>query len=101
MSTPIHKNDNDLNYLADHVRSLISATADVTEEHVKEARALLVTALDGAKSLTTRFRDQATAHTRACDLSVHQNPYQAIGVAMALGALLSYFAIRECPNKNN
>ncbi|MBC7980164.1 MAG: DUF883 family protein, partial [Armatimonadetes bacterium] len=72
--------------------------ADVAEEHVKEARNRLAAALDSGKSLTTRFRDQATAGTRACDLAVHQRPYQAIGVAVGLGALLGYLAVRECVN---
>lgn len=98
MSTPIQKIDNDMSHLADHARTLIAATADVAEEHVKEARDRLAAALDSGKSLTTRFRDQATARTRACDLAVHRNPYQAIGIAIGLGALLGYLAVRECAN---
>ncbi|MEO8615596.1 MAG: DUF883 family protein [Luteolibacter sp.] len=98
MSTPIQKINHDMSHLADHARALIAATADVAEEHVKEARDRLAAALDSGKSLTTRFRDQATARTRACDVAVHQNPYQAIGVAIGLGALLGFLAVRECAN---
>jgi ElaB/YqjD/DUF883 family membrane-anchored ribosome-binding protein len=96
MSTPIQKIENDMSQLADHARSLIAATANATEEHVKEARAVLVAALDSGKSLTTRLQNRASAGTRACDLAVHENPYQAIGIAIGLGALLGYLAVREC-----
>ncbi|MBC7979177.1 MAG: DUF883 domain-containing protein [Armatimonadetes bacterium] len=98
MSTTIQKIDNDMSHLADHARALIAATADAAEEHVKEARDRLAAALDSGKNLTTRFRDHATARTRACDLAVHRNPYQAIGIAIGLGALLGYLAVRECSN---
>ena len=96
MNAPPQKIENDMSHLADHVRALLEATADVAEDHVKEARANLVAALDSGKSLANRCRDQATARTRACDLAIHENPYQVIGVAIGLGALLGYFAARKC-----
>lgn len=96
MSTPIQKIENDMSHLADHARALMVATADIAEERVKEARASLATALGGAKSLTSRFYDQASDRARAYDLAVHQNPYLVIGVAVGLGALLGYLAVREC-----
>ena len=98
MSTPIQKIDNDLSHLANHARALIAATADIAEEHVMEARERLAAALDSGKSLTARWQEQAMARTRACDVAVHQNPYQAIGVAVGLGALLCFLAVRECAN---
>ena len=96
MSTPIQKIEDDMSHLADHARALFLATADITEEHVKVARASLATSLGEAKSLTGRLYDQASARTRACDLAVHQNPYLVIGVAVGLGALLGFLAVREC-----
>jgi ElaB/YqjD/DUF883 family membrane-anchored ribosome-binding protein len=96
MSIPTQKIDNDLNQLAEHVRALIEATADVTGDHVKEARDRLLAALNSGVSLSSRIRAQAAYQTRACDLVIHQNPYQSIGIAMGLGALLGYLAGREC-----
>jgi ElaB/YqjD/DUF883 family membrane-anchored ribosome-binding protein len=96
MSTPIQKIENDMSHLADHARALLVATADIAEEHVKEARATLATALGGAKSLTGRFYDQASERARACDLAVHQSPYLVIGVAAGLGALIGYLAVSGC-----
>ena len=98
MSTPIQKIDHDISQFSDHARALIAATADAAEQHVKEARDRLAEALDSGKSMTARFREQATARTRACDVAVHQNPYQAIGVAIGLGALLGFLVVRECAN---
>lgn len=85
-----------MNHLADHARALLVATADSAEGHVKEARASLAAALGGAKSLTSRLYDEASARTRACDQAVHQNPYLVIGIAAGLGTLLGYLAVREC-----
>ncbi|MBC8126806.1 MAG: DUF883 domain-containing protein [Gloeobacteraceae cyanobacterium ES-bin-144] len=98
MSTPIKKIENDMSQFAGHVRSLIAATANATEDHVKEARTLLGEALDSGKSLATRLQDRAAAGTRACDLAVHENPYQAIGIAIGLCALFGFLAVRECAN---
>ena len=98
MSTPIQKIENDIGSLSDHARALVVATADIAEEHVQEARERLSAALDRGKTMGTRFRDQATARTRACNLAVHQKPYPAIGIAVGLGALLGYLAVRECAN---
>ncbi len=96
MSTPTQKIDNDLSQLAEHARALIEATADVAGDHVKDARDRLLTLLNSGVSLSSRIRAQAASQTRACDLVIHQNPYQAIGIAMGLGALLGYLSGREC-----
>jgi ElaB/YqjD/DUF883 family membrane-anchored ribosome-binding protein len=87
---------NDLTDLADHARALIAATADNAEEHVKDARSRLIAALDVGKSITSRFYDQASARTRACDLAVHENPYIAVGLAIGIGAFMGYYIVRGC-----
>ncbi|MEO5715812.1 MAG: hypothetical protein ABIT37_20200 [Luteolibacter sp.] len=101
MSTPIEKIENDMNLLADHARALVTATANVAEEHVKEARDRLAAALDTGKNMKARFLDRATARTHACDLALHQNPYPVIGIAIGLGAMLGYLAVRECANSRH
>ena len=93
---PIENIRSDISDLAEHARALIAATADNTEDRVEEARERLVTALDIGKSITSRFYEKASSRTRACDLAVHESPYQAIGVAVGVGALMGYFAFREC-----
>ena len=93
---PIENIQTNITDFADHARALIAATADNTEDHVREARDRLVAALDIGKSMTSRFYDQASARKRACDLAVHESPYLAIGLAVGVVAIMGYFAFREC-----
>lgn len=94
MDTPTQKIENDMNQIVGHARELLEATADATEQNVKEVRARLLAALDGGRTLVSRFRDRASSGTQACDLAMHENPYLATGVAVGVGALLGYLAVR-------
>lgn len=85
-----------LSKLADHARGLLSATSDVAEDHVKEARARLLSALDNGKTYTNRLREQASDRTREYDEALHENPYLAIGIAAGVGALLCYLTLSGC-----
>ena len=87
--------NDDTGHFADHARALIAATADNAEKHVKDARDRLTLAMEGGKAITHKLRNQARHQTRACDLVVRENPYQAIGIAVGVGLLLGYFLIRE------
>src|SRR4051794_4905808 len=81
---------NDLGTLAEDVRSLMAATADITGEKVDQARKRLAAALENGKEIYGRVRDQAIDGLKAGDKVVRENPYQAIGVALAAGALIGY-----------
>ena len=88
MNQPLQKMNDDTGHFADHARALIAATAD-------NARDRLTLAMEGGKAITHKLRNQARHQTRACDLVVRENPYQAIGIAVGVGLLLGYFLIRE------
>ena len=75
--------------LAEDARAFMAATADVAGEKVAEARKRLAAALDSAKEIAGRVREKA-------DEVVHEHPYQAIGIAFGLGALIGYLAARRC-----
>ena len=57
---------NDMGTVAEEARALMAATAEVVEE------------------------------ARAANAAVHQHPYQAIGIAFGVGALIGYLAMRRC-----
>ena len=87
---------NDMGTLAEDARALMAATADVAGEKVGEARKRLAAALDSAKEFAGRVRDKAVEGAHAADEAVRENPYQSIGVAFGVGALLGYLVSRRC-----
>ena len=87
---------NDVGILAEDARALMAATADVAGEKVAEARKRLSAALESGKALYGRARDKAVEGARAADEVVRDHPYQAIGIALGLGAVLGYLMTRRC-----
>jgi ElaB/YqjD/DUF883 family membrane-anchored ribosome-binding protein len=90
---------NDLGQLAQDARALMTATADVAGEKVGEARQRLAAALERAKEIGGRVRDQAVAGAKATDAAVHEHPYQAIAIGVGVGAILGFLIARRCSRK--
>jgi ElaB/YqjD/DUF883 family membrane-anchored ribosome-binding protein len=86
----------EMDMLAEDARALMAATADVPREKVGEARKRLAVALDRAKEIASRVRDKAVESAKATDEAVRDNPYQAIGIAFGVGALVGYLVMRRC-----
>ena len=42
------------------------------------------------------FSEKAVEGAKAADEAVHEHPYQAIGIAFGVGALLGYLVARRC-----
>jgi ElaB/YqjD/DUF883 family membrane-anchored ribosome-binding protein len=91
---------NDLSSLAEDARALMSATADVAGDKVGEARQRLATALENGKEMYGRVRDKAVEGAKATDQAVRENPYQAIGIALGVGALIGYLVARRCSRRD-
>jgi ElaB/YqjD/DUF883 family membrane-anchored ribosome-binding protein len=87
---------NDLGTLAEDARALMAATADVAGDKVGEARKRLAAALENGKEIYGRVRDKALDGAKAADEAVHEHPYQAIGIALGVGALIGYLVARQC-----
>ena len=87
---------NDLGTLADDARALIAATADVAGEKVSEARKRLAAALDSGRKVFGRVKEKAIEGAKATDQAVHEHPYEAIGIAFGVGALIGYLLARRC-----
>jgi ElaB/YqjD/DUF883 family membrane-anchored ribosome-binding protein len=91
---------NELATLAEDARNLIAATADVAGQKVSDARKRLTVALENGKELYGRVRDQAVEGVQGADQTVREHPYQAIGIALGVGALIGYLAARQGSRKN-
>ena len=86
----------DLGRLAEDARALMAATADVAGEKVGDARKRLAVALERGQELYGRVREQAVKGVRAADKTVREHPYQAIGIAVGVGALVGFLLARQC-----
>ncbi|MCU0783739.1 MAG: DUF883 family protein [Verrucomicrobia bacterium] len=87
---------NDMGQLAEDARALMAATADVAGEKVSEARKRLAAALERGKEIYGRVKEKAVEGAKAADEAVHEHPYQAIGIAFGVGAILGYLISRRC-----
>jgi ElaB/YqjD/DUF883 family membrane-anchored ribosome-binding protein len=88
--------ENDLGTLAEDARALMTATAEVAGDKVSEARKRLAAALDSGKKVFGRVKEKAVEGAKATDEAVHEHPYQAIGIALGVGALIGYLVARRC-----
>ena len=95
MHKQIHAISNDLGTLADDAGALLAATADVAGEGVADARKRVAAALDNGKRVVDRVKETAVGGVNAADKVVARHPYQAIGIALGAGAILSYVALRR------
>lgn len=85
----------DLKTVAQDAEALLKATAGDLGEKAKEARARLTVALEKAKETYQKVQDQAIASAKATDQCIRTHPYQAIGVAFALGLVLGLLIKRR------
>ena len=97
--TQAHNNEKDT--LAEDARALMTATADVAGEKVGEARKRLAAALERAKEIAERVRDKAVQGAKVADEAVHEHPYQAMVIALGVGAFIGYLAARRCSRNHD
>ncbi len=86
----------DMSTLAEDARALIAATADVAGEKVGEARKRLAATLENGKEIYCRVRDKAVEGAKVADQAVHEHPYESIGIALGVGALIGCLVARRC-----
>jgi ElaB/YqjD/DUF883 family membrane-anchored ribosome-binding protein len=81
--------------LADDARELLAATAGMAESKIIEARKRLQVALERGKEAWGDVQDRAVAQARVADEVVRDHPYQSIGIAFGVGALLGILMARR------
>ncbi len=85
----------DLEDLAEDAKALLAATGHLAEEKVVEARKRLAAALEKGKETWERVQDRAIEGARATDEAIRVHPYQSVGIAFGVGALLGYLLARR------
>ena len=86
---------NEIGNLAEDAQALLSATANATEEKIVEARKRLTVALEKGQEIWGLVQDKACETAKAADQTVRKHPYQAMGVAFGVGAVLGYILTRR------
>jgi ElaB/YqjD/DUF883 family membrane-anchored ribosome-binding protein len=86
---------NDMGTLADDARALMAATADVAGDKVVEARQRLTAALENGRQIYGRVQEKAVEGAKVADQTVRENPYQAIGIALGVGAIIGFLVARR------
>jgi ElaB/YqjD/DUF883 family membrane-anchored ribosome-binding protein len=81
--------------LADDAQTLLNATANIAEEKVVAARNRLTKALQNGKEFLGKAQEQVVAGAKATDKTIREHPYEAIGVAVGVGALLGFLLARR------
>lgn len=76
-------------------KALLDATAALAEQKAGEARKRLSAVMDSSKEVYNRVCEGAVEGAKVADQTIRKNPYQAIGIALGLGALLGYFISRR------
>lgn len=90
-----HTAQNDFQSLAEDAQALLSATTDVAGEKVAEARKRLTVAIERGKEAWENVQERAVAGAKATDQVIRDHPYQAIGVAFGVGALIGFLISRR------
>ncbi len=81
--------------ITDDTRALIGATADAADQKVVQARNRLTAALDAAKDTYANVQKKAVEGAKATDKAIRENPYQALGIAFGVGALVGFLISRR------
>ena len=71
---------------------LMDRTTERAREDVGEVRQLLADTLEHGKEVYGDVYDKVVEKAKATDQKVRDNPYQTIGIALGVGALLGYLA---------
>jgi ElaB/YqjD/DUF883 family membrane-anchored ribosome-binding protein len=91
------------NHTADHSNStshkLLESTIESAEETIVEARNRVKSALEAAGETVSRVKERAVEGAKKTDKMIRNKPYQAMGIAFGVGALVGFLLSRR--NKNS
>jgi ElaB/YqjD/DUF883 family membrane-anchored ribosome-binding protein len=99
MKNNTHKNPqnirDDINALSEDARVLLADTAALTGDKVAAVRERLSSALQSAKETCGELQEKAARGVKAADEMVRENPYESVGIAFGVGALVGFLVSRS------
>ena len=69
---------------------VMDASADLAAQNIQELRDRISDALEHGKEMYEDVHEDVVSRTKAADHTVRENPYQAMGIALGVGALVGY-----------
>jgi ElaB/YqjD/DUF883 family membrane-anchored ribosome-binding protein len=90
-----HQTEEAGEHLLENTKELLAATAHVAEEKVVEARKRLTAAIERGKETLNSVQEKAVAGAKATDQIIRSHPYQSIGIALGVGALIGFLLSRR------
>jgi len=100
MNKQKHTVSSAMDKLTDDARNLMTATTDVAEEKVGEARKRLADTLERGREIYDSVLDKTIESTKSADKAVRKHPYQAAAIGLGAGALFGYIVGRNA-NRNH
>jgi ElaB/YqjD/DUF883 family membrane-anchored ribosome-binding protein len=96
-ATASHQAADDLRALLQDAEAALSGAGDMAEDKVAELRDRLRSALDKGSGAYKRAKACAQVKLGEADDYVRAHPYQAIGTAVAVGAIIGLLIGRRMP----
>ena len=84
----------DLGNAVEEAESAVKSTAGESADKARELRARLMASIDKAKAVCSQLQEKTVQAAKATDKAVHDYPYQAVGIAFAVGLLVGVLATR-------
>ena len=81
--------------VTDHARALVAATSHIADAKVAEAREKLSEVVENAKEAIEYVEEKAKKTAKQTDEFIREKPYQAVGVAIGIGALIGFCIARR------
>jgi ElaB/YqjD/DUF883 family membrane-anchored ribosome-binding protein len=85
----------DLKRVVRDSEELLQDSAEVVGEKAHELRERLVRTLESAKIVCGRLEEKAKQSAKAIDKVIRDRPYQSIGIAFSIGALIGALVARK------
>ena len=85
----------DLKAVMRDAEGILKDTTEEAGEKAREAREKLLHAIEQAKACCHNVEKKAVAGAKAVDQTVHEHPYQAMGIAFGVGILAGYLITKK------
>jgi len=69
---------------------LMEDSAELGSDNIKQLRERITVALDHGKEIYDDVHDDVARRTKAADHTVRENPYQVMGIALGVGAIVGF-----------